>query len=132
MMTQSAPIATPSPTAPESTAVAPSPTMTATPGVTAAAMSEVTAATEGADVVEVIIDAFSFMPQVLDIKASTTVVFINREEYEHTATAVGTPRLFDSGTLDTDDRHMVTFDMPGTYEYVCLLHPMMTGTIRMT
>jgi plastocyanin len=47
----------------------------------------------------------------------------------HTATSTKKPRLFDSGTLDTDDKFSRVFTAPGTYEYFCAVHPHMTGQI---
>jgi len=75
------------------------------------------------------IDNFSFGPQALTVPPGTTVTWINHDEEPHTVVNAGSPRLFKSGALDTDDKFSFTFDKPGTYEYFCSIHPHMTGTV---
>ncbi len=77
----------------------------------------------------VTIDNFAFGPQVLTVALGTTVTWINHDDEPHTVVNAGTPRLFKSGALDTDDTFTFTFDKPGTYEYFCSIHPHMTGTV---
>ena len=36
---------------------------------------------------------------------------------------------FRSKALDSDDKFSFTFTAPGSFDYFCSLHPMMTGTI---
>ena len=36
---------------------------------------------------------------------------------------------FRSKVLDTDGKYSFTFTTPGTYKYLCSLHPHMTGTV---
>lgn len=79
--------------------------------------------------VEVEISGFAFAPQQLEISVGTTVVFTNLDSAPHTATETGDTPLFDSGSLGTGESYEFTFDEPGTYEYICLIHPAMQGTI---
>jgi plastocyanin len=81
------------------------------------------------DRVEVEIVDFAFAPQQLEIPVGTTVVFTNSDSAPHTATESGDTPLFDSGSLGTGESFEFTFDAPGTYEYICLIHPSMRGTI---
>jgi plastocyanin len=37
--------------------------------------------------------------------------------------------LFRSAALDTNDSFSFKFDQPGTYRFICTLHPSMAGTI---
>ena len=37
--------------------------------------------------------------------------------------------LFRSGALDTGEKYSFKFDKPGTYHFLCSIHPRMTGTI---
>jgi plastocyanin len=37
--------------------------------------------------------------------------------------------LFRCGALDTNDSLSFRFDQPGTYLYMCSMHPQMVGTI---
>lgn len=77
--------------------------------------------------VEVKIDNFSFSPAMLEIKAGTTVTWINADDIPHTV--VSNEQLFKSKLLDTDQRFSFTFDKPGTYPYFCSLHPKMTAKV---
>ena len=78
---------------------------------------------------QVVIDNFTFDPPMLTVPAGTTVTWINRDDVPHTATASGKPREFDSKALDTDEKYSHTFKTPGTYAYLCAVHPHMTGKI---
>ena len=75
-----------------------------------------------------------FTPDVLKIKAGTTVTFVNTDGNTHTVTSVkpGTTSAdgtFDSGFLQAGKKFTFTFDKPGTYEYICMIHTHMRGTI---
>ncbi len=78
---------------------------------------------------QVVIDNFAFHPRELTVPPGTRVTWVNRDDVPHTATSSATPRVFHSGTLDTDDRFAHVFSTPGTYEYFCAVHPHMTGKI---
>jgi plastocyanin len=75
----------------------------------------------------VAIDNFTFNPQILTVKAGTTVTWTNKDDIPHAIAAVG--KLFKSKVLDTDNTYSFTFATPGAYTYFCSLHPHMTGTI---
>ena len=79
--------------------------------------------------VTVEIDNFAFKPRELEVKAGTAVMWVNRDDVPHTATAKGTTPAFNSKTLDTNDRYSFTFEKPGTYPYFCKIHPHMTATV---
>lgn len=76
---------------------------------------------------EVKIDNFSFTPQVITVKAGTTITWTNHDDIPHTV--VSDDQLFKSKTLDTDDKFSTTLTKPGTYSYFCSIHPRMTGKI---
>jgi plastocyanin len=78
---------------------------------------------------QVVIDNFTFRPAKLTVTAGTKVTWINRDDVPHTATSTVKPRLFNSGTLDTDDQFTHVFTTPGTYEYFCAVHPHMTAQL---
>ncbi|HKT31512.1 MAG TPA: cupredoxin family copper-binding protein [Gammaproteobacteria bacterium] len=84
------------------------------------------AATSLAPVVS--ISNFSFQPAVLTVKVGTRVTWTNHDTTPHTVTS-SDKRFTSSGGLDTGDQHSVVFETPGTYEYFCSLHPMMTGKV---
>ncbi len=54
---------------------------------------------------QVTIDNFSFTPQVLTIKAGTTVTWTNKDDVPHTV--LSTSKKFASRVLETDDRFAV-------------------------
>jgi plastocyanin len=70
---------------------------------------------------------FKFEPPNLAIAVGETVQFINLDEEPHTATA--TDGAFDSKALDTDQTWNYTATKPGTYPYICSVHPFMKGTL---
>ena len=78
---------------------------------------------------EVKIDNYSFSPGTLTVPVGTTVSWTNRDETVHTVVAQDAGHTFKSGGLDTDDKFSFTFDKPGTYVYICTVHPYMTGKV---
>jgi plastocyanin len=75
----------------------------------------------------VIAHNFMFAPLTVTVKAGTTVTWTNKDEEPHTV--VSLTGLFRSGALDTNDSFSFRFDKPGSYSYICTIHPRMTGTI---
>jgi plastocyanin len=73
------------------------------------------------------IDNFAFTPPTLVVSPGTTVTWTNADDEAHTV--VEKERKFKSAALDTDDTFSQTFTVPGEYEYVCSIHPYMTGKI---
>jgi plastocyanin len=73
---------------------------------------------------------FKFEPANLTIAVGKTVQFINLDEEPHTATA--TEGAFDSKALDTHQTWTYTATKPGTYPYICSIHPFMKGTLTVT
>ena len=78
---------------------------------------------------EVQIDDYSFSPGTLSVPVGTTVTWINHDETPHTVTAADNPRSFKSPGLDIDDKFSFTFTKPGTYTYLCTVHPYMMGKV---
>lgn len=70
---------------------------------------------------------FAFAPSTLTIKAGDTVRFVQDDEAPHTVTAAD--QSFDSGNLDRHATWSHTFDVAGTYAYICSYHTFMKGTI---
>jgi plastocyanin len=73
---------------------------------------------------------FKFEPANLAIAVGKTVQFINVDEEPHTATA--TDGTFNSKALDTNETWNYTATKPGTYPYICSVHPFMKGTLTVT
>ena len=83
----------------------------------------------GGPVQEIVIDNFTFSPATVTIVPGTRVTWVNHDDVPHTATSTSKPKLFDTGTLDTDAKYAHVFTEPGTYNYFCAVHPKMTGQI---
>jgi plastocyanin len=80
-----------------------------------------------ADDAQVTIKNFDFMPMSLTVGAGTTVTWTNKDGEPHTV--IGESGLFRSGALDTGASYSFTFAKPGTYKYLCGIHPKMTAEI---
>lgn len=73
------------------------------------------------------IQDFAFNPQNLTIMLGDTVHWVNMDAAPHTATDGNGE--FDSGTLNNGDSYDHIFMTPGTYNYICSIHPSMNGAI---
>jgi plastocyanin len=105
-------------------------TATSTPAAPTAAATTAaatSAATGGAGGEAVTIADFSFTPQTLTASVGSTVTWTNDGAQPHTVKwSDGTP---ESEQLQTGDTYERTFDTAGTFDYVCGIHPQMTGSI---
>lgn len=70
---------------------------------------------------------FKFEPANVAIVEGQTVQFINEDEEPHTATS--TDGIFDSKALDTNQTFYYTATKPGSFPYICSVHPFMKGTL---
>lgn len=80
-----------------------------------------------AEEVEVKIENFTFNPGALTVKAGTKVSWENYDDIPHSI--VASRAGVHSRALDTDETFDFTFATPGTFDYICGLHPQMKGTI---
>src|SRR3954447_1291136 len=87
------------------------------------------AASAGAHVVT--INNFKFQPAELTVKAGETVEWKNADIVPHSATAneVNQARAFDSGSIAKGGSWQWVANKPGTYDYICTLHPNMKGRV---
>jgi plastocyanin len=76
---------------------------------------------------EISIQSFQFVPAILTVKAGTAVTWLNRDEEPHNV--VSLERVFRSKAIDGGEKFTAVFDKPGTYNYICAVHPHMRGTI---
>ena len=72
-------------------------------------------------------DKWGYAPGTRRIAPGTWVTWSNAGTDTHTVTAVD--GSFDSGELDPSEGFSWFFDQPGTFEYLCTLHPWMKGKI---
>jgi plastocyanin len=78
-------------------------------------------------VVHVQIRNFAFRPARLVVSPGTRVVWQNHDGDPHTVSSV--TGHFSSPALDTDGRFARVFRTPGTYPYLCTIHPFMRGVV---
>jgi plastocyanin len=69
-----------------------------------------------------------YRPDAITVPAGTTVRFVNDDTDIHTVTA--RDNAYDSGLMFQNQAWTYTYSTPGTYEYYCLPHPWMVGTIE--
>jgi len=70
---------------------------------------------------------FMFNPMDITVPAGTNVTWENQDGEPHTVVSVTGD--FRSEALDEKDKFSHRFDTPGTYKYICSIHPRMVGTI---
>lgn len=86
------------------------------------------------DTEQVIVEmqGMSFSPADIEVPVGTTVTWKNESNQSHTVTS-GANRehdgIFDSGTVSPGNEFSWTFDETGTYDYYCIPHPGMEGTV---
>ncbi|MBS2532031.1 cupredoxin domain-containing protein [Catenulispora sp. NF23] len=75
---------------------------------------------------------FAFSPAALTVAAGTTVTWTNKDSDAHTVTSQGAGGPLGSAALATGQSYSYTFTKPGTYSYLCTIHPFMTATVTVT
>jgi len=71
-----------------------------------------------------------YVPMEVTVKKGGTVTWTNSDTVTHTVTKEGGPGpQFDSGNMAVDETFEQTFDVAGTIDYVCTIHPNQTGTV---
>src|SRR6476660_7418910 len=76
------------------------------------------------------ISDFKFNPATLTVPVGTTVTWTNQDGEPHTIAAKD--GSFHSPGMDTHGTYSFTCSPPGSYDYVCSIHPFMTGTVVVT
>jgi len=74
-----------------------------------------------------------YLPADITINAGDTVEWINVDTAAHTVTG-GSPSdgpsgVFDSSLLMADATYAFTFEETGNYDYFCMVHPWMVGSV---
>ena len=78
--------------------------------------------------VDVDIAKFLFTSKEITVAPGTTVIWTNRDETPHTVAA--SDKSFSSKGLDTNDKFEHTFAKEGDFDYICTVHPFMTGVVH--
>ncbi len=71
---------------------------------------------------------FAYDLEPVTIEEGGKVIWLNEDSAPHTATA--DDGSFDTGTLEEGKLKSETFKEPGTYAYICSIHPDMHGTVE--
>jgi len=74
------------------------------------------------------IEDYAYNPDPVTIEEGGKVTWINKDSVAHTATA--DDGSFDTGAIEEGKLKSETFKQPGTYNYICSIHPTMHGTIE--
>lgn len=93
----------------------------AVPGIFAAAAGP-------APAIDINIAKFAYGPKEITVAPGTKITWINHDETPHTVTS--NDKSFGSKGLDTDDKFEHTFATEGDFNYICTLHPFMTGVVH--
>jgi plastocyanin len=77
---------------------------------------------------QVRIQDFAFLPKEIRVAPGTKVVVVNADSTTHTMSAIG--GQFDTSNLAPGKRKIITAPTtPGTYKFMCQIHPNMLGTL---
>ncbi|HEX4484017.1 MAG TPA: cupredoxin family copper-binding protein [Solirubrobacteraceae bacterium] len=98
-------------------------------GLLAAATAMLTLATSGTAASEASVQIVYrvYRPADLTVLAGQTVTWHDSSLTPHTVTALG--GAFDSGRIEVGGSFSYTFSTPGTFAYMCTIHPTMKGTV---
>ncbi len=79
----------------------------------------------------VAIEQFEFRPGEVKVAAGTTVTWTNEDTVAHTVQDEG--ELFpESDDLAKGQTFSFTYETPGSYPYICGIHPYMKGTVTVS
>lgn len=87
---------------------------------------------DGCEVVQTVVD-FAFTPAAPRLPVGATLTWVNVGPTLHTVASTDQKdggRLWDSNIMAVGDVYSYTFNEPGTYEYLCALHPEMTAEVE--
>jgi plastocyanin len=71
---------------------------------------------------------YEFSAANVTIATGGKIIWLNQGQAPHDATA--DDGSFETGTIEPGKLKSETFKEPGTYSYICTIHPQMTGTIE--
>jgi plastocyanin len=99
-------------------------------GVLAVAGLGVAVVRAGVEAHDIGIVDYAFQPRRLDVEVGEPVTWTNQAGRNHTVTSEEGSEL-GSGELGPGEAYGHVFEQPGTYRYVCEIHPdQMTGVVR--
>ncbi|MFG2129400.1 plastocyanin/azurin family copper-binding protein [Streptomyces sp. NPDC048751] len=78
---------------------------------------------------QVLMSGYAFSPRSLTIAAGDTVTWTNQDQAPHDVKTTSGPASLHSPMLNKGGTWSHTFTTPGTYGYVCTVHPGMTAQL---
>jgi len=72
---------------------------------------------------------YGFSPQQMTVRPGATVTWTNDGNDGHDVTGSGPGGDWRSGPLAPSERYTREFDLTGTFDYVCTIHPEMRGQV---
>lgn len=98
-----------------------------TPNATATTVAPAGGGTSGTSIT---IHNYAFSPAKLTVKPGATITVHNEDSVAHTVTDTG---KFDTGDVASGATKSFTApSTPGTYSYMCTIHPFMMGTLTVS
>jgi plastocyanin len=73
---------------------------------------------------------FEFKPKTVAVKPGTKVTWINDDTNIHDIKDTSPLATPVSDSMSKGDKFSITYAEPGSYNYVCGIHPYMTGTVE--
>jgi plastocyanin len=73
---------------------------------------------------------FEFKPQKVIVKPGTKVTWTNADSSIHDIKDTSPMGIPVSPSMSKGDTFSITYGEPGSYSYVCGIHPYMTGTVE--
>jgi plastocyanin len=70
---------------------------------------------------------YSFSPGTTTVHVGDTITWTNSGQQPHSA--IASDHSFDTGILKNGQSGSHTFSTPGTFSYICIVHPYMHGTV---
>lgn len=70
----------------------------------------------------------TFVPAVVEVAVGDTIVWVNHDLFPHTATADGAAG-WNTGLIPADSSRSAVARRPGTFNYLCQVHPTMRGKV---
>jgi plastocyanin len=70
---------------------------------------------------------FAFVPATLNVSPGTLVTVTNNDTVTHTWSSL--TGVWNSGALSPGQSYSFMFTKAGTYDYECMIHTFMTGTV---
>jgi plastocyanin len=75
------------------------------------------------------ISGYTFSPAAMTITAGDTVTWTNDDQAPHDVTTTSGPVAIHGSTMSKGQSWSYTFTTPGTYSYICSIHPDMTASL---